>query len=131
MTADKPSRFEGEEHHGWSPDVGTGGSEKAKEANKKAFDGPPEGQDRPDREVSEEERTGVPPTDTTAETPLGVGESTGTRAEEYGAEGEEGRRTKGTKGESERPYGDTDPENDAGVDPQAPIDPNSPYLPPA
>jgi len=116
--------------HGWAPDVGTGGSERATEANKKAFGDPP-----PDkgegREVSEEERAGVPPTDTQAETPLGVGESSTNRAEDYGAEGEAGRTTEGTKGESQRPYGKTDPEEAAGADPKGPIDPESPHLPPA
>ena len=96
-----------EQDHGWAPDVGTGGSERAKEANKKAFESPDPGQGE-GREISEEERTGVPPTDTSAATPLGVGESTTKRAEEYGAEGEKGRVTEGTKGESERPYGTSD-----------------------
>jgi hypothetical protein len=127
--ADDVSRFEGEEHHGWSPDVGTGGSERAKEANEKAFDGPAEGEERPGSTESQEEREGVPPTDTEARTPLDVGTSTSTRAEEYGAEGEEGRRTLGTKGKSGRPYGDT--EEGAGVDPPKPVDPESPNLPPA
>ena len=27
--------------HGWAPDVGSGGSEAATEANRKAFEGPP------------------------------------------------------------------------------------------
>lgn len=36
----------------------------------------------PGREVSPEERTGVPPTDTSAQTPLGVGESITPRGEE-------------------------------------------------
>jgi hypothetical protein len=90
--------------HGWAPDVGTGGSERATEANEKAFGEPPDEQG-PGREVSDEEREGVPATDTSARTPLGVGESTAKRAEEYGAEGEEGRETLGTKGESDRPYG--------------------------
>lgn len=54
------------------------------------------------RSTSEER---VPATDTSARTPLGGGESTAKRAEEYGAEGEEGRETLGTKGESDRPFG--------------------------
>jgi hypothetical protein len=121
-------RFEGAEQHGWSPDVGAGGSERATEANEKAFAGPPEGQG-PGRTISEEERTGVPPTDTTARTPLGVGESTTKRAEEYGEEGEPGRHTLGTKGESQRPYGTSDA-SATGVDPQEPIDPSTPTMPP-
>jgi hypothetical protein len=121
------SRFEGQEQHGWSPDVGTGGSERATEANKKAFGEPPAG-GGPGMEESEEEHSGVPPMDTDAETPLGVGTSTRARGED---EGEEARPNTGTKGESERPYGDSDPRQASGVDPQAPVDPESPYLPPS
>ena len=105
------SRFEGEDQHGWAPDVGSGGSERATEANKKAFGDPPSDQG-PGRVVSEEERTGVPPTDTEARTPLGVGTSTTKRAEEYGAEGDPDRSTWGTKGQSQRPYGGTDEDRD-------------------
>jgi hypothetical protein len=115
--------------HGWAPDVGTGGSDRATEANQKAFDTPSDEQG-PGRTVSDEEREGVPPTDTTAETPLGVGESTTKRGEEYGAEGEEGRETQGTQGESDRPYGTTEPDS-TGVDQQGPIDEESPNLPPS
>src|SRR4051794_9782716 len=99
--------------HGWAPDVGTGGSERATEANKKAFGDPPAGTGE-GREVSEEERRGVPPTDTGAKTPLDVGTSSTSRAEDYGAEGEEGRTTEGTKGESQRPYGTSEPESSTG-----------------
>jgi len=107
-----PSRFSDEEHHGWSPDVGTGGSERAKEANEKAFDGPPPGKGS-GREESEEERSGVAPTDTSAETPLNVGTSTTTRAEEHAEDGEGNRE--GTKGPSERPYGTSHDEEETGV----------------
>jgi hypothetical protein len=95
--------------HGWAPDVGTGGSERAKEANEKAF-GTPSDEKGPGRVISDEEREGVGPTDTSAASPHGVGESTAKRAEEYGAEGEEGRETLGTKGASDRPYGTSDPD---------------------
>jgi hypothetical protein len=124
-----PSRFADEENHGWAPDVGAGGSERATEANKKAFEGPQGGQG-PGREVSDEEREGVPPTDTEARSPLGVGESITKRAEEYGAEGEEGRHTEGRKGPSQRPYGSSDASTATGVDPQEPIDPDMPKMPP-
>jgi hypothetical protein len=127
---EQEGRFEGQEQHGWAPDVGTGGSDRATEANKKAFGEPPAG-GGPGKEESEAERTGVPPTDTDARTPLGTGTSTRKGGEEHGEEGDEERRTLGTKGESGRPYGDTNPEKDAGVNPQAPVDPDSPYLPPA
>jgi hypothetical protein len=95
---------EQQDHHGWAPDVGEGGSERATEAKEKAFGEPPE-ETGEGRQVSDEERAGVPPTDTEAQSPHGVGESTRKGAEEYGKEGEEGRVTEGTKGESQRPYG--------------------------
>ena len=107
-----PSRFEGAQH-GWSPDVGEGGSEQATEANKKAFGTPPDDDGRgPGRVVSDEERAGVGPTDTEPDAAHGVGVSTAKGAEEYGAEGEEGRYTLGTKDESQRPYGTSDPDSE-------------------
>lgn len=115
--------------HGWAPDIGTGGSERATEGNLKAFETPSDDKG-PGREVSEEERSGVGPADTEPDAALGVGESTTKSGEEYGAEGEEGRYTVGTKGESDRPYGRSDPESGTGVDPQGPIDPESPEMPP-
>jgi|SRR3954468_13919034 len=119
---------EQEQHHGWAPDVGSGGSERATEANKKAFDGPPPGEG-PGKDDSETEKSGVPPTDTDAQSPLGVGVSSTTGGEEYAGEGEQ--RDRGTKGESERPFGDRDPDQEAGVAPSEPIDPDSPNMPPA
>ena len=89
--------------HGWAPDVGEGGSERATEANEKAF-GEPSDETGAGRQVSEEERTGVGPTDTEPETPHGVGEGTRKGGEEYGDEA----GTEGTKGVSDRPYGTTD-----------------------
>jgi hypothetical protein len=88
--------------HGWAPDVGEGGSDRATEANRKAFAEPTD-ETGEGRRVSDEERDGVPPTDTEAETPRGVGESTTKRGEEYGRENDS---TEGTKGVSQRPYGD-------------------------
>jgi hypothetical protein len=70
---------------------------------------------------------GVPPTDTDAESPLGVGESITTRGEEAGAD-EAGRHDEGTKGASERPYGTSDERDSSGVNPQGPIDDESPNL---
>lgn len=67
----------------------------------------------PGREESPEERDGVPDTDTTARTPLGVGESLSERAEDLarGAEELEGR-----KGAADRPYAQ-DTTRDSGSDP--------------
>lgn len=91
------------EDHGWAPDVGTGGSDRAKEANEKAFH-PPDTEPGEGRKISEEEKSGVPPTDTEGATPHGVGESTRKSGETFAdQEGKEG-----TKGASERPYGRTD-----------------------
>ena len=122
------SRFEGEEHHGWSPDVGSGGSERAEEANRKAFERDPSGsREGGGTEESGEERTGVPPTDTDAETPLGVGTSITTGGEERGG-GDGG--THGTKGASERPYGTSHEDESTGVGSSSPIDEDSPEMPP-
>jgi len=127
---ESPSRFAGEEHHGWSPDVGSGGSERATEANEKAFDTPPAGKG-PGREISEEERTGVSDTDMEPDAALGVGvDRTSTHGEDYGREGDAGRSTEGTKDASQRPYGTSDPKSATGVDPQGTTDPESPYIPP-
>jgi hypothetical protein len=120
------SRFDGEEHHGWSPDVGSGGSERATEANEKAF-GTPSGDAGSGAEESSEERSGVPPTDTTAETPLGVGTSITTSAEDRDdGDGE----TQGRKGASQRPYGTSHDPDETGVGSGEPKDQDSPDLPP-
>lgn len=95
---------EQDKDHGWAPDVGEGGSERAKAANEKAFGTPPAGSGE-GREVSDEEREGVPPTDMEARTPHGVGESTSKRGEDFGKESSE---AEGVKGPSQRPYGKTD-----------------------
>jgi hypothetical protein len=75
-------------------------------AGHKAFEpntyAPPPG---PGRIVSEAERHGVPPTDTRATSPLGVGQSINRRAEDLAKKGEK-RRT-GAKGKSGRPHGET------------------------
>ncbi|HET9138647.1 hypothetical protein [Actinophytocola sp.] len=94
------SRFAGEEHHGWSPDVGSGGSERATEANEKAF-GEPQGERGPGRVVSDEEREGVSSTDTEPDSPHGVGSSrSATHGEDFADDTAEG-----TKDPSGRPYG--------------------------
>lgn len=77
------------------------------------------GEPGPTPPVSQEEREGVSATDTTGATPLGVGESTTKRAEEYGAEDQEaGRIDAGTQGPSQRPVGTSDSEFRTGVNPQ-------------
>jgi hypothetical protein len=98
----------------------------------KAFHPEHAGEPGPGREVSEEEREGVPATDTEARTPLGVGESLSRRGEDRAeAEGKEpGRQDAGTKGESDRPVGTSDARDATSVDPQEPTHPDSPTLPP-
>jgi hypothetical protein len=66
--------------------------------------------------VSKEEREGVPPTDTTAATPLGVGESTGGRGEELGGK-EAGREDIEPQGDTQRPAGVSTGRDVTGVNP--------------
>jgi hypothetical protein len=61
----------------------------------------------PGREISDEEREGVGPTDTEATTPLGVGESINRRGEDVG-----------TQGPSDRPVGVSDERASTSVDPE-------------
>jgi hypothetical protein len=91
--------------HGWAPDVGEGGSERAAEAKEKAFDKPSD-ETGEGRRISEEERAGVDPTDPEPPAPHGVGESTRKSGEDQGDEA----GTEGTKGVSDRPYGVVDDE---------------------
>jgi hypothetical protein len=73
----------------------------------------------PGREISDEERDGVPPTDTEAESPLGVGVSITRRGEDVEKqEDEPGREDTGAKGPSDRPVGVSDSRSSTGVDDQ-------------
>lgn len=123
------SRFEGEEHHGWAPDQDSGSS-AAQEGKAKAFDAENAGTPGPGREVSQEEREGVPATDTSGATPLDVGDSESRRGEDIArTESEAGRQTVGTKGQSQRPHGTSTASDSTGINPQEPIDEESPELP--
>lgn len=119
MTEENVSRFDGEDQHGWAPD-GEDGPGTAAGTAEKAFDASNAGPAGPGREVSDEEREGVPPTDTTGRTPLGVGESDSKSAEDLAREAgpEEGRVEEGTQGASQRPVGSSTAEHSTGVDPQ-------------
>lgn len=64
----------------------------------------------PGREESAEERAGVPGTDTTAASPLGVGVSKTDSAEDIAEDTKEG-----TKGQSERPYGKSGAGEESGL----------------
>ncbi|GAA0360371.1 hypothetical protein GCM10009530_07110 [Microbispora corallina] len=126
---DRPGRFEGEDEHGFSPDVEKG-SEEARRAGDRAFSPEAAGEPGPGRAPSREEETGVPSTDTSARSPLGVGTSPGRSAEEIAAtEREPGREPAGVKGESRRPYGGSTMEDSTGVEPSGPVDEESPTLP--
>jgi hypothetical protein len=85
----------------------------------KAFSGADEVEPGPGREISDEEREGVGPTDTDATSALGVGESINRRGEDVVKEEgeEEGREDTGTKGASDRPAGTSDERDSTSVDP--------------
>ena len=85
----------------------------------KVFSGADDVPPGPGREISDEEREGVPATDTEAESPLGVGVSMTRRGEDVEKqEDEPGRDDTGTKGPSDRPAGVSDTRGSTGVDPQ-------------
>ncbi len=84
----------------------------------KVFSGAGDVPPGPGREISDEERDGVPPTDTEAESPLGVGVSMTRRGEDVARqEDEEGRDDTGTKGPTDRPTGVSDERASTSVDP--------------
>ena len=92
------------------------------EHTEKAFHGADDVPPGPGREISDEEREGVPATDTEAESPLGVGVSMTRRGENVQKqEDEPGREHAGTKGESDRPAGVSDTRSSTGVDDQETI----------
>ena len=71
----------------------------------------------PGREISDEEREGVGPTDMDATSPLGVGESINRHGEDVAKqEDEEGREDVGTKGPTDRPAGVSDERDSTAVD---------------
>ena len=85
---------------------------------KKVFHGADDVQPGPGREISDEERDGVPATDTEAESPLGVGVSMTRRGEDVEKqEDEPGRDDTGTKGPTDRPTGVSDERASTAVDP--------------
>jgi hypothetical protein len=84
----------------------------------KVFSGADDVPPGPGREISGEEREGVPPTDTEATSPLGVGESINRRGEDVvKQEGEAGREHAGAKGPTDRPHGVSDERDSSSVDP--------------
>ncbi|GAA4585027.1 hypothetical protein GCM10023194_26510 [Planotetraspora phitsanulokensis] len=99
----KAGRFEGKHQHGFSPDVGKASAEVVR-AGDLAFRKPSADQG-PGREVSDIERRGVPATDVNASSPLGVGVSTTTRAEDFAHKKESAYHRAGTHEKTGRPYG--------------------------
>jgi hypothetical protein len=88
------------------------------EHTEKVFHGADDVQPGPGREISDEEREGVPATDMDAESPLGVGVSMTRRGEDVDKqEDEPGRDDTGTKGPSDRPVGVSDERASTSVDP--------------
>jgi hypothetical protein len=84
----------------------------------KVFHGADEVEPGPGRQISEEEREGVPSTDIEAESPLGVGVSMTRRGEHLDKqEDEPGRDDTGTRGPSDRPAGVSDERASTSVDP--------------
>jgi hypothetical protein len=89
------------------------------EHTEKVFHGADDVEPGPGRVVSDEEREGVPATDTEAESPLGVGVSMTRRGEDVAKqEDEPGRDDTGTRGPTDRPVGVSDDRASTGVDDQ-------------
>ncbi|MFE9438799.1 hypothetical protein ACFYO2_07315 [Streptomyces sp. NPDC006602] len=106
-----PSRHQGSEQHGWSPDV----DETRQQDNPSA--------QRSFRTAEQAGERGRGRTKSPAETksvPGDTVESRGARGEEYGDADEKGRRDTGHKGRSQRPSGTKDASAKTGVDPQDP-----------
>jgi hypothetical protein len=88
------------------------------EHTEKVFHGADDVPPGPGREISDEEREGVPPTDTEATSPLGVGVSMTRRGEDVDKqEAEPGRDDTGTRGAADRPVGVSDERASTSVDP--------------
>jgi hypothetical protein len=96
-----------------------GRQETGKSAEQLIEEGRGAGHDAGPRELSQEEREGVPATDTSAASPMGVGESVNSQGNEQAlGDSEDSRR----KERSETTHG--------GVGRSEPIDPDSPNLQP-
>ncbi|MFC6084290.1 hypothetical protein [Sphaerisporangium aureirubrum] len=97
----------------------------AVKGTQRAFQSPPRGDRRPPRVVSDAERQGVPPTDTRARSPLGVGQSTTTRPERLSRhKPEPGRHQEPAHPRTGRPAGTSTPEYFTGVAPHPTTSPD-------
>src|SRR5215208_1120217 len=91
------------------------------EHTEKVFHGADEVEPGPGRVISDEEREGVPPTDTEAESPLGVGVSMTRRGEDVARqEDEPGREDTGTRGPNDRPSTSVDDQDTESGGPTVP-----------
>lgn len=105
-----PSRHEGAEQHGWSPDVDET-RQQDNPSTHRSFRAKQAGERGPGRKKSAQETKSVSG-DTV--------ESHSARGEEYGDADEKGRRDTGHRGRSQRPSGTRDASAKTGVDPQDP-----------
>jgi hypothetical protein len=106
-----PSRHQGAEQHGWSPDVDETRQQDNPSARRSFRTAEHGGGKGPGRTKSKEETKSVPG-DTV--------ESHTKRGEDYAGGDEKGRRDTGRKGRSQRPSGTKDASATTGVDPQDP-----------
>lgn len=103
-----PSRHEGTEQHGWSPDVDETRQQDNPSARRSFHTEENAPKPGPGRRKSKEERTPVPGD---------VAGSEGRRGEDYAGKSEKGMRDTGRRGRSGRPSGTKDDEAFTGVDP--------------
>jgi hypothetical protein len=115
-----------EDNHGWAPDHGPSGSED-KEAGRKAWEAH-DTQDAAHRDGDSDPGPDDPrlPSDQAGESMTARGEDI---ADRDGPE--KGRHDTGPRGKSKRPTGTSTADDSTSVDPQDPIDPDSPNLRPA
>ncbi|MFF8195792.1 hypothetical protein ACF05L_34145 [Streptomyces bobili] len=106
-----PSRHQGTEHHGWSPDV----DETRQQANPSAHRS-----FHADEQAGEPGRGRTKSAEETKSVPGDTVESHSASGEEYGDANEKGRHDTGRKGRSQRPSGSKDASARTGVDPQDP-----------
>lgn len=129
------TRHAGDDEHGWAPDEkgtgATGSDEMAQQAGDRAFDGI----DTQQSSKSTNPNAGEPGTAAEGQAPEGVGESISRRGEDVSKQqGEErepdgGEGAEGTGGVAKRPVGTSDADESTGLDPQEPIDDESPTMP--
>ncbi|MDX6314727.1 MAG: hypothetical protein QOF84_1354 [Streptomyces sp.] len=108
-----PSRHQGTEQHGWSPDVDAAGQQQDNPSARRSFHPDEHAPEKgPGRKISKEEGKTVPGDTVKSHGRRGEEQSKGTS--------EEGMRDTGRRGRSQRPSGTKDAEAHTGVDPQQP-----------